>query len=46
MRLFSYLTGVIVGGCLAYNILHPYPLGILADVITIVILAIGNNNAR
>ena len=46
LRLLSYLVGVIMGGYLAYNVLHPYTLGVLVDVITIVLWAIANNNVR
>lgn len=46
MRLLSYLVGVVMGGYLVYNVLHSDTLGILIDVITIVLWAILNKNAR
>lgn len=46
MRLLSYSIGVTAGGYLMYNILCPYPLGILVDAITIVLCAISNNNSK
>ncbi len=46
MRLLSYLVGVYMGGYLVYDVLYSDTLSILIDVITIVLWAILNKNAR